>query len=79
VFPEILFLQPTLLRCTGEPPLRISGAEEIRVAFPVSGATPVQPPYYGVDNIDAVDKFTPGFVTRQTLHHSVDAIDTLSN
>ena len=24
----------------------------------------VQPPYYGVDNIDAVDKFTPGFVTR---------------
>jgi hypothetical protein len=34
-----------------------------RVAFPVSGATRVQPPYHWVDNIDAVDKFTPRFVT----------------
>jgi hypothetical protein len=51
----------------------------IRVAFLVSGATRVQPPYYAVDNIDAVDKLTPRFVTRETLYHAVDAIDTLGN
>lgn len=32
--------------------------------LPQAGATPVQPPYHAVDNIDAVDKITPRFVTR---------------
>jgi hypothetical protein len=38
--------------------------EGIRVAFPISGATRVQPPYHCVDAIDAVDSFARKNVTR---------------
>jgi len=50
----------------------------LQVAIPssCSGATPVQPRYQNMENMDTVDKTTPRYGTRWTLYHRMYWVDT---